>query len=347
MKALESLLREIAGVRGVDPRSAVFDVRIEADGETVVLAGETTLAEAADELAARAAELLDRPVQDAVLRLPDPALGADAFALVRSAVAPVHGEPRLAATQVSQYVVGHRLDLLSRHGPWCRVRGEDGYIGWIHHGYLAFGAEAWALTWERGGDGEPIVSLGAELVDAEGRSVVRLPWGARVLRDAPGRFRLPDGRHGRYHAGELVEADRLADWFPPRGESVIRTARRWTGTPYLWGGVTPAGADCSGYVQSVFWMHGIALPRDSDQQARVGEAIDVSSGFAAMRPGDLLYFSEREDRVTHVAISLGGGRIIHSALSNGGVAENDLEGGRELEKRLRSLLTGARRVLPD
>ncbi len=168
-----------------------------------------------------------------------------------------------------------------------------------------------------------------------------------MIRDAPRRFRLPDGRHGELGTGELVEADRLADRFPPRGESVVRTARRWTGTPYIWGGVTPAGADCSGFVQSVLWMHGVALPRDSDQQARVGSEADPGADFGTLRAGDLLYFSERPARITHVAISLGGSRIIHSALSNGGVAENDLLGELEAERLLLPLFTGARRVLPD
>jgi len=128
---------------------------------------------------------------------------------------------------------------------------------------------------------------------------------------------------------------------------VVCTARRWLGTPYVWGGVTPAGADCSGFVQSVYRLHGIALPRDSDLQARVGREVEAQGDFAALRPGDLLFFSERPGRITHVAISLGGSRTIHSALSNGGVRINDLAGDLEAETRLRPLFVHARRVLPD
>lgn len=347
MSPFERLVAAVAEERGIDPRTVVFDVRVEErDGRPVVV-GSTTSAEAVEELVARVAADLGRDVLDEVVRLPDPSLGDEVHAVVTAAVAPVHAEPRVSSTQVSQYVLGHRLDLLSRSDAWWRARGEDGYIGWIHHGYLAVGVAGWAQTWERGLGGEPMVSLGAELADEEGRLIGRLPWGARVIRAAPRRVRLPDGREAEIAAGEVVEADRLVDWFPPRGESVVRTARRWYGTPYLWGGVTPAGADCSGFVQSIFWMHGVALPRDSDQQSRVGSPVEPGPELDGLRAGDLLYFSERPGRITHVAVAIGDGRIIHSALSNGGVAENDLVGEDEMGRRLREILTAARRVLPD
>ena len=347
MNMLEQKVRDFVEELGHDPRATVFEVQLDQRPDGVVLVGAATDVAAVESLLSRLAAVRGEAVRDEVVRLPDPELGTEIHALVRASVAPVHASARVSSTQVSQYVMGHRLELLARHGAWWRVRGEDGYIGWVHHGYLRTGDAAWAQAWERGAEGEPMVSLGAELVDDAGRHLVRLPWGARVIRHEPRRFRLPDGRVGELDTGELIEADRLVDWFPPRGESAVRTARRWAGTPYLWGGVTTAGADCSGFVQAVLWMHGVALPRDSDQQARVGAEVEWSESFEELRPGDLLFFSERPERITHVAISLGGSRIIHSALSNGGVAENDLLGGLEIERMLRSILTAVRRVLPD
>ena len=164
---------------------------------------------------------------------------------------------------------------------------------------------------------------------------------------SPDRYALIDGRAGLLSNGEVVSVDRLFDRFPPRGDSVTRTARRWLGVPYLWGGVTMAGADCSGLSQAVLWMHGVALPRDSDLQALVGSPLEVPSDFSILKPGDLLYFSEAPERVSHVAISLGANAIIHSSLTNGGVACNDLLGETEFERRLRAVFTSARRLLPD
>lgn len=328
-----------------DFRSGVFDVHAEYDTDSVRLRGQATDEAAVADLTTR---LTARgiAVTDEVLRLPDPDFGTARQALVRSAMAPVYSEPRLPGTQISQLVLGMRVELLARTGDWRRVRGEDGYHGWVHAGYVEAGSDEWALAWERATTGEPVVSLGAELVDEDGSVLTRLPWGARIIRRA-GAYQLPDERRGQVAHGEVVDVDRLADWFPPRGESVARTARRWLGTPYVWGGVTPHGVDCSGFTQAVMWMHGVALPRDSDLQASrsVGMRIDVLVD--ELRPGDLVFFAEEGARVSHVAIALGGSQIIHSALSNGGVDINDLTGELPFEQRLRRMMVHGIRVLPD
>ena len=346
MNPLEGILEQVRTAFVPDIRSGVFDLRVEERAGALALTGQTTHPEAVHKVI----ELLRRdrglPVSDEVVRLPDATLGEGSAALVRSAVAPVYAEPRLPAPQISQVVLGMRVDVLSSADGWVRIRGEDGYIGWVNEGYLAIGDAAWARGWERGIGGEPVVSIGAELVDDDGRWLMRLPWGARLLRRA-GAYFLPDGRSGQLGAGEVLDVDRLADWFPARGESIARTARRWLGAPYLWGGVTLNGVDCSGFAQAVMWMHGVALPRDSDLQARVGARVDSGGDRSDVRPGDLLFFAESGDRVSHIAIAIGGSTIIHSALANGGVAVNDLDGPLPFEQRLRNLYTHAQRLLPD
>jgi gamma-D-glutamyl-L-lysine dipeptidyl-peptidase len=346
---LVELVERVRSQAVLDARSSVFDVTVEQRGTAFALAGRTTERHTAQELVAAARRLLGDDVQvyDEIVRLPHDALGDHVYAVVTAAVAPVYAEPRLPAPQISQVVMGMRVDVLEHSGPWLRVRAEDAYLGWVHGGYIRTGDADWAHTWERGLIGEPVVSLGAELADADGRIVGRAPWGARLIRFAPLDYGLPDGRRAQVRSGEVVDVDRLADWFPLRGDSVARTARRWLGAPYLWGGITASGTDCSGFTQAVFWMHGVALPRDSDLQSRIGATIDTADGFASVRAGDLLYFAEPGARVTHVGISVGGAQMVHSALSNGGVAFNDLDGDGEFDRRLRALFTHARRLLPD
>jgi gamma-D-glutamyl-L-lysine dipeptidyl-peptidase len=328
-----------------DIRSAVFDVRAEHQDGPVVLRGQVTHGAAVADLVARL-QAAGIPVVDEVTRLPDVSFATAPHALVRSAVAPAYALPRLPGTQISQLVLGMRVELLSREGDWVRMRGEDGYIGWMHSGYVEVGPDDWAFGWERGAAGEPVVSLGAELVDDDGRVIMRPPWGARLLR-REGAYQLPDGRSGQVAHGEVVDVDRLADWFPARGESIARTARRWIGAPYVWGGVTLHGVDCSGFTQAVMWMHGIALPRDSDLQAAIALGMEVEPAPSELRAGDLLFFAEPGQRVSHVAIALGGSLIIHSALGNGGVTINDIDGSLPLEQRLRGMLVRVRRVLAD
>lgn len=345
LEAIRSIGREIRAEYAPDPRMEIFQLRAHGEHATPSVTVETTLPRAALAFARRLeADGLDPDLH--VTLLPDPRLEPRSEALVRAPVAPVYRRPTMNSTLLTQYPLGSRLTLLSRRGRHWRVRGEDAHVGWVHTGYLIRGPLEWALAWERAEGGDPVVSLGAELHDDEDRIVARLPWGARVIQQAGGRILLPDGRTGRVGSGELVGTDRLWDRFPPRGESVARTARRWMGIHYLWGGVTPNGVDCSGLAQSVYWIHGVALPRDSDMQSEVGDAVTPGSDWSGFQAGDLLFFTER-GRVNHVALSLGGSQIIHASASNGGVDVNDLQGERELERRLRSLYSGARRLLPD
>ncbi len=348
MRAAERTIEQVRKDLGLDRRSSVFEVHAVARDGSVTVLGHATDEAAINEVLRRVQALRGvREVVDKIVRLPGSHAEAQQHAIVRSAVAPVYQDPHIPAPQITQLVLGSRVDLIWAEGPWWRVRGEDGYIGWVHTGYLEPGPADWARAWERGEQGEPVISLGAELIDEDARVIARLPWGARLVRYSHDLYALADGCRGQIGSGELVPVDRLFDRFPPRGDSVTRTARRWLGAPYLWGGVTMGGVDCSGLTQAVLWMHGVALPRDSDLQARMGTPLDVPQDFSCLKPGDLLYFSEAPERVSHVAISLGGSGIIHSALTNGGVASNDLLGSSEFEARLRSVFSSARRLLPD
>jgi cell wall-associated NlpC family hydrolase len=248
-------------------------------------------------------------------------------AVVRSPVAPVFAEPRVASAQISQLVAGRRLELLEQRDDWFRVRGPDEYEGWLHRGYMSELPES-----SNGSHGDR-VSLGCVTVDASGAHRA-MPLGALLT---PGE---------RVTSGEVVDAAELRTRFPTEADSITRSAMRYfEGTSYLWGGVTPWGADCSGLVQAVFSLHGMQLRRDAWQQAEQGEA--AASDILASEIGDLLFFSDRIDgHVTHVAIALGGRRLVHLALGRGGYAVERLDDERDAYvAKLRERFIGARRVL--
>lgn len=112
-----------------------------------------------------------------------------------------------------------------------------------------------------------------------------------------------------------------------RAARVLDDADQFIGIPYTWGGNTPReGFDCSGFTKYVFAREGIALPRTSRDQAHAGTEVAVD--FGAMRPGDLLLFAEPNEAISHVAIYVGDGRIIHSSSALGGVNYLNLGGSR-------------------
>jgi cell wall-associated NlpC family hydrolase len=119
----------------------------------------------------------------------------------------------------------------------------------------------------------------------------------------------------------------------PYARGIVRTARQFLGLRYLWAGTSGFGFDCSGMVYSVYRLHGVDLPRDSGPQSTAGRAVARRD----LRPGDLVFFGSRQ-RVRHVAIYVGAGRIIEAPSVGQGVREVDLQPD--------AAFAGARRVLP-
>lgn len=245
-------------------------------------------------------------------------------ARIASPIAPMHEEPRVASQQVSQQVAGHDIDAMDTDGDWVRARGADGYEGWIHAGFLE--------PVPADGEVPRLVSLGCT-TEAGGESRRTLPLRALLRADE----RVLDG-----DAVSMKEARRL---FPLEPAAIAQTAcNRFRGTSYVWGGVTPWGADCSGLVQSSFALHGRVLPRDAWQQAELG--VKVEGDFSALRAGDLLFFTDRADRkITHVGIAQGPNEMVHLALGRGGYAREDLRGDDAYVTKLRERFLFAKRLV--
>lgn len=137
------------------------------------------------------------------------------------------------------------------------------------------------------------------------------------------------GAHGSTSTGSTSGSSARTRNIPnsPRATAtasrVLGIADQYVGVKYTWGGNTPqSGFDCSGFTKWVFGKQGIQLPRTSREQSRAGQGVPLD--FAAMLPGDIILFAEPDEEISHVAIYVGGGEIIHSSSGYHGVTYTDL-----------------------
>jgi len=125
---------------------------------------------------------------------------------------------------------------------------------------------------------------------------------------------------------DAVSATRTSSSAARTGRRAVETGDEYVGVPYVWGGSTPRGFDCSGFVQYVYREHGVRLPRTSRQMAHAGRS--VSARIANLRAGDLMLFRGKNGVISHVALYAGNNEILHSSSSGHGVRYDNLSSKR-------------------
>ena len=243
-------------------------------------------------------------------------------------------EPDRSSEQVSQAVLGQIIRVLEQDSDWSRVRTADEYSGWIESRWLAFTPRG--RSYAAAGMVARVTNLFADVLvwpdpasEIRTRAVIGTELEIAEVREDWVIVRLPDGTPGalRRFAVELVDRAVYSLPLTPTGFEIAATARRFVGSPYLWGGTTPFGFDCSGFAQLVYKLNGVLLPRDAHLQAQDQRFVPADG---AARPGDLLFFFGPRDGagsdkdITHVGLALGADRFIHSA-GGAGVGVSDLQ----------------------
>ena len=241
------------------------------------------------------------------------------FAVVNLSVCNMRRTPDFDAEMISQALLGTPVHVLA-FNKWYQIQSPDTYTGWVHPAGIQLMTKEQYHKWNAA---EKVV-----VTALQGIAYSKPTLSSEPVSDLTGGDRVkykgfvnwfyevefPDGRIGyiprNIASKENVWRENLRNDVP----AILATARSMTGFPYIWAGMSPKGMDCSGYVRAVLFMHDIIIPRDAGPQSKVGKRIEHPDDF---QPGDLIFFGKRDpagvkDRVSHVAIYLGGKEFIHA-----------------------------------
>lgn len=357
---LTDLNNEINTIRqrdAPDKRIARFQIEPVINDRGLVLRGHTDQPEAFAELKQWLAKR-ELPFQDSVQVLPDPVLGDRTFGVVNLSACNIRSNPKHSAELATQSTLGTPLRIAQKlDNGWFLVQTPDDYFGYLDPGGFAWmdrdAYEDWMFS-------EKVVYVAPQGFVYQAPDERSVPVSdileGNILRligrkDDFYEVGFPDGRTG-FVAQPTAQSYR--EWIgsrQPTAENILAKASTFLGRPYLWGGTSGKGVDCSGFTKTVFYLNGLLLPRDASQQVHTGiEVASDTTQLDQLRPGDLLFFGraatpERKERITHVAIYQGNGRIIHSS---GIVCEESLNRRDPdfTEHRLQTFIR-AKRILSD
>ncbi len=304
-----------------DTRLAVFRIEVSGEPGKLVAEGEVDDPAAKAEVLARLAERAGMPVTDRVAVLPDPGLAGEKFGIVTVSVGNLRRAPRHSAEMLSQVLMGAVVRLLKRDGGWLYVKCADRYLGWIDDDAMAV-VDAGAADGWNAARRIVVTTPSAVLLERPGQTAAQVSdlVAGDLLRWVAGRgpwfeAALPDGRTGFVAAAAAQEYSAWKSTRRLTAEGIEKTARMFLGVPYLWGGTSAKGFDCSGFVKTVYQMNGLDLLRDANQQARLGRGVDPA-GLVNLKRGDLLFFGRKAgdgkpERIWHVGLYLSDGAFIH------------------------------------
>ena len=265
--------------------------------------------------------------------------------IITKNVVGLFSKPSIDSEQVTQAIMGQKVRVEKGKDGWLFVETWDAYHGWIQSRWvrgrkpeipnpkskiskIVVVASLFTDAYESPSPNpfeiktKLVVTSELELLEADHRLARiktldgREAWGVKVIepRSSLIHVRLPDGDEAWVLSACVRILDSIERELPigPTGEELLQTARRFMGVPYLWGGTSPFGIDCSGFVQLVCKLNGVNFPRDAEMQAKDPKGIAVMK--TGLVEGDLIFFSSKEDksRINHVGMSCGDGTFIHS-----------------------------------
>ena len=213
----------------------------------------------------------------------------------------VREKPSHKSQMTNQLLFGDPVNILDRQDTWLLIEGlDDKYQGWIDQDQITTVSETFLKTLQHE---TPVYLTSRYCLADSGKNSVLLSSGSRLPAQKNDTLTINNEKWQLRDRFEITSGKQPA-------EKLITIARQFLNSPYLWGGRSIFGLDCSGFTQNVYRMAGIQLPRDSGDQATIGKTVDfIHEG----QPGDLVFFENEEQQIVHVGILLNNNQIIHAS----------------------------------
>ena len=313
------IISEVQEEYAPDKRTAIFDISAE-NTTPITLTGETNVLNAKSTLITKL-EAQGIEYADQVITLPDSSIGSNKHGLINVSVANIRSNPKHSAELVTQALLGTPVKRLKEVDGWTLIQTPDDYIAWTNSGSIEPITDDKYEAWK---NGEKVIYLHTYgfSMDTTGTQRVGDLVAGNVLKlihkNADNwEVAYPDERLAKI---AIDEAEKLTGWYEKMiltRESITQEAKKLTGIPYMWGGTSTKGLDCSGFTKTVYFLHGVILPRDASQQVHEGMLVDEHRDFSGLQTGDLLFFGKRDDqqneKVIHVGLWLGNNEFIHAS----------------------------------
>ena len=322
---LQAVNDSIKMVFAPDKRVAVYDISLSVLADQIQITGETDQ----EKGLAALMEILKnkgKRIENLVSVLPDSSVGAWKYALVNNSVANIRSTAKHSGELATQAILGTSLKVLKIDGDFYLVQTPDGYISWVDHGGVTLLTSDQLNSWEKAPKVIFTKAFGHVFsnADSDFEKTGDIVLGAQlILLEEKGRYykvQYPDKREGYLKKSESQPYEEWMNDLQASGTLVELYAKELLGVPYLWGGTSTKGMDCSGFTKTVYLMNGYVIPRDASQQITAGNDVDPELSLKDLEKGDLMFFGRKatdstRQRVTHVGIWLGNdkGEFIHAS----------------------------------
>ncbi|WP_299056217.1 C40 family peptidase [uncultured Polaribacter sp.] len=325
LSEIKALSADIKTAYAPDKRVALFEIDIQEIDNQLILEGKTTseiaLLTLLDSLNSKKIKFKNK-----VRVLPDTLIGHKIYAVAKNAVINIRSQPKHAAELGTQGLLGMSLKVLDKQGDFYQIQTPDNYISWVDKGGIIRMKKEEFDTWNASKKIIFTEISGVVYADKNknGPIVSDITLGGLlkyVAEDATFyQVAYPDNRSGFILKNQATIYKNWLQKLTQTTENIETIATKFNGFPYLWGGTSSKGIDCSGFTKMVYLMNGFIIPRDASQQINAGTTVDVNLSFKDLEKGDLLFFGTRatatkKQRVVHVGIWLGNDKMefIHAS----------------------------------